>query len=154
MAVFQIVQYPDPILREKAREVRKITPQIERLAANLVDTMRHNGGVGLAAPQIGVSKRVIVVEDPEKNPIVLINPEIVKLEGDKETAEEGCLSVSGVWGQVERRMSMTVRGYNLEGRSVTYLVEGFTARAFQHEIDHLDGIVFLDRASTVYKRKE
>lgn len=154
MAVFQIVQYPDPILREKAREIRKITPQIERLAMNLVDTMRMSGGVGLAAPQIGVSKRMIVVEDPEKNPIVLINPEIVKLEGDKETAEEGCLSVPGVWGEVERRVSMTVRGYNLEGKSVAYLVEGFTARAFQHEIDHLDGIVFLDRAATVYKRKK
>ncbi|MEW6457534.1 MAG: peptide deformylase [Bacillota bacterium] len=154
MAVFQIVQYPDPILREKAREVQKITPQIERLAVNLVDTMRQSGGVGLAAPQIGVSKRVIVVEDPEKNPIVLINPEIVKLEGDKETAEEGCLSVPGVWGQVERRMCLTVRGYNLEGKQVAYLVEGFTARAFQHEIDHLDGIVFLDRATTIYKRKE
>ncbi|MEW6541181.1 MAG: peptide deformylase [Bacillota bacterium] len=154
MAVFQIVQYPDPILREKAREIQKITPQIERLAVNLVDTMRISGGVGLAAPQIGVSKRMIVVEDPEKNPIILINPEIVKLEGDKETAEEGCLSVPGVWGEVERRVSMTVRGYNLEGKSVAYLVEGFTARAFQHEIDHLDGIVFLDRAATVYKRKE
>lgn len=154
MAVFQIVQYPDPILREKACEIQKITPQIERLAVNLVDTMRHSGGVGLAAPQIGVSKRMIVVEDPEKNPIVLINPEIVKLEGDKETAEEGCLSVPGVWGEVERRVSMTVRGYNLEGKSVAYLIEGFTARAFQHEIDHLDGIVFLDRAATVYKRKE
>jgi peptide deformylase len=154
LAVFQIVQYPDPILREKAREIQKITPQIERLAVNLVDTMRISGGVGLAAPQIGVSKRMIVVEDPEKNPIILINPEIVKLEGDKETAEEGCLSVPGVWGEVERRVSMTVRGYNLEGKSVAYLVEGFTARAFQHEIDHLDGIVFLDRAATVYKRKE
>jgi len=154
LAVFQIVQYPDPILREKACEIQKITPQIERLAVNLVDTMRHSGGVGLAAPQIGVSKRMIVVEDPEKNPIVLINPEIVKLEGDKETAEEGCLSVPGVWGEVERRVSMTVRGYNLEGKSVAYLIEGFTARAFQHEIDHLDGIVFLDRAATVYKRKE
>ncbi len=154
MAVFQIVEYPDPILREKAREVLKITPQIERLVTNMLDTMQEAGGVGLAAPQIGVSKRVIVVEDPEKRPIVLINPEIVILEGDRETAEEGCLSVPGVWGQVERRLRLTVRGFNLEGKQMAYLAEGFTARAFQHEIDHLDGIVFLDRATSIYKKKE
>ncbi len=152
MAVFQIVRHPDPILREKAREVKKITPQIEKLVANMVETMYDAGGVGLAAPQIGVSKRVVVV-DLGNNLIVLINPEIVRLEGDPELGEEGCLSVPGIWGQVERAPRLTVRGYNLKGKPVAYSAEGLASRVFQHEIDHLDGILFLDRAVRVYKKE-
>lgn len=151
MAVFQIVNYPDPVLREKAREVQKITPQIGKLVTNLVDTMYDAAGVGLAAPQIGVSKRVIVI-DPGDNLIVLINPEIVRLEGEEELGEEGCLSIPGVWGKVKRAPWVTVRGYDLQGKPVAYDAEGLAARAFQHEIDHLDGIVFLDRAVKTYKK--
>ncbi len=152
MAVYQIVRHPDPVLREKAQEVRKITPQIRRLVANMVDTMYDASGVGLAAPQIGVSKRVVVI-DPGNNLIVLINPEIVSLEGVPELGEEGCLSIPGVWGQVERVPRVKVRGYNLEGKPVAYTAEGLAARAFQHEIDHLDGILFLDRAVRIYKKE-
>jgi peptide deformylase len=152
LAVFQIVRHPDPILREKAREIKKITPQIEKLVANMVDTMYAAGGIGLAAPQIGVSKRVVVV-DPGSNLIILVNPEVERLEGDPELGEEGCLSIPGVWGPVERAPQVVVRGYDLGGKPVMYNAEGYAARAFQHEIDHLDGILFVDRAVRVYKRE-
>ncbi len=144
MAVFKIVLYGDEILREKARPVTKITPNILKLLDNMRDTMYNARGVGLAAPQIGVSKRVIVVDTGE-GLIELINPEIVEARG-KETDTEGCLSLPNVVGEVPRAAEIRVKGLDRRGQPVEHCARGFLARALQHEIDHLDGILFIDRA--------
>ncbi|WP_027717223.1 peptide deformylase [Desulfovirgula thermocuniculi] len=144
MAVFKIVQYGDAVLREKARPVTKITPNVLKLLDNLRDTMYSARGVGLAAPQIGVSKRVIVV-DVGEGLIELINPEIVEAQGE-EVDTEGCLSIPHLVGEVPRAVEVKVVGLNRQGHRVEYQARGFLARALQHEIDHLDGILFIDRA--------
>ncbi|MBM7855739.1 peptide deformylase [Desulfohalotomaculum tongense] len=149
MAVYEIVKNGDPVLREKAKEVPKITPNIKKLLDNMRDTMYANKGVGLAAPQIGVSKRVIVV-DVGEGLFELINPVITESEG-VETDLEGCLSIPGVVGEVARAASVVVKGLNRDGKKVRINARGFLARAFQHEIDHLDGILFIDKAQNVRK---
>ncbi|RPF49300.1 peptide deformylase [Thermodesulfitimonas autotrophica] len=149
MAVFKIVEVGDPVLREKAQPVTKITPALLRLLDDMTETMYAYHGVGLAAPQVGVSKRVIVV-DAGKGLYQLINPEIIAVAGS-ETDREGCLSIPGVWGEVTRAAAVTVRGLNRSGETVEVEAEGFFARALQHEIDHLDGILFIDRALKIVK---
>ncbi|WP_334111158.1 peptide deformylase [Thermodesulfitimonas autotrophica] len=149
MAVFKIVEIGDPVLREKAQPVTKITPALLRLLDDMTETMYAYHGVGLAAPQVGVSKRVIVV-DAGKGLYQLINPEIIAVSGS-ETDREGCLSIPGVWGEVTRAAAVTVRGLNRSGETVEIEAEGFFARALQHEIDHLDGILFIDRALKIVK---
>lgn len=151
MAVFEVVKNGDPILREKAKEVAKITPNIVKLLDNMRDTMYASKGVGLAAPQIGVSKRVIVV-DVGQGLVELINPEIVDASG-VETDVEGCLSIPGVVGEVPRASMVVVKGLNRDGQVVKYQAKGYLARAFQHEIDHLDGILFIDKARNVRKEE-
>ncbi|MBO8127688.1 MAG: peptide deformylase [Peptococcaceae bacterium] len=151
MAVFKIVCHPDPVLREKAERVKKITPHIEKLIDNMADTMYSYNGVGLAAPQIGVSKRVIVV-DVGEGLVALVNPEIVETEGS-ERGKEGCLSIPGYWGEVDRAQRVRVKGLSRNGKEVVISAEGFLARALQHEIDHLDGILFIDRAVHIYEDK-
>jgi peptide deformylase len=149
MAVFKIVEIGDPVLREKAQPVAKITPALLRLLDDMTETMYAYHGVGLAAPQVGVSKRVIVV-DAGKGLYQLINPEIIAVSGS-ETDREGCLSIPGVWGEVTRAAAVTVRGLSRSGETVEIEAEGFFARALQHEIDHLDGILFIDRALKIVK---
>ena len=144
MAVYRIVELGDPILREVARPVGKITPSILKLLDNLADTMYDAEGVGLAAPQIGVGKRVIVV-DVGEGIIELINPVIVWEEGEQVGAE-GCLSLPGVVREVSRSLRVRVEGLDRQGQTVEVEGEGMLARALQHEIDHLDGILFIDRA--------
>lgn len=151
MAVCQIVRYPNDVLREKARPVKAVTPQIKRLLNNMFDTMRSAGGVGLAAPQIGISKRLIVIEINDER-LALVNPEITAFAG-RETGTEGCLSIPGVWGEVERATQVEVRGLNEVGQDITLRAEGYLARALQHEIDHLDGILFIDRATKIGRDK-
>ncbi|MFZ5640061.1 MAG: peptide deformylase [Bacillota bacterium] len=151
MAVYRIVEMGDPVLREKCRPVKHITPNIHKLLKNMADTMYDANGVGLAAPQIGVAKRVIVV-DVGDGLIELINPELVSSEGT-ETDFEGCLSIPGVRGQVPRAARVTVSGYDRTGKKVEYTGEGLLARAFQHEMDHLEGILFVDKADSVEKIK-
>ncbi|RKO67294.1 peptide deformylase [Desulfofundulus salinus] len=151
MAVFKIVLYGDEVLREKARPVAKITPNIHKLLDNMRDTMYHARGVGLAAPQIGVSKRVIVVDTGE-GLIELINPEIVEARGE-ETDTEGCLSLPNVVGEVTRATEVRVKGLDRHGNPVEHHARGFLARALQHEIDHLDGILFIDRAVRIRRVK-
>jgi len=149
MAVYRIVEMGEPVLREKARPVPKITPNVIKLLENMADTMYDARGVGLAAPQVGVSKRVVVV-DAGDGLIELINPEIITREG-MATDSEGCLSIPGVTGEVQRAARVTVRALDREGREMEYEGEGLLARAFQHEIDHLEGILFVDKAQNIKK---
>ncbi len=152
MPVYNIVKNGDPILREKAKPVPQITPNIIKLLDNMRETMYAAKGVGLAAPQIGVSKRVVVV-DVGDGLYELINPEIIKSRG-RELGAEGCLSIPGIIGDVPRATSIVVRALNREGKMMEYRVKGYAARAFQHEIDHLDGILFIDKAINLRKEEE
>ena len=132
--------------------MRRFGTRLEELVADMFETLREANGVGLAAPQIGVSERVIVIEIPEDHEeeasagttLALVNPEIVKARGEQ-TGPEGCLSVPRFYGDVCRAAQVTVKGADLKGREVRFKAEGFLARALQHEIDHLEGILFLDK---------
>lgn len=147
MAIRIIRQKEDPVLRETAKAVREITPQLLALLDDMVETMYDAQGVGLAAPQVGISKRLIVIDVQDENGLLkLINPEITGRNG-KETAVEGCLSFPGVAGEVERDETVTVRALDTAGQMVEICASGLLARAFQHEIDHLNGIMFVDRVT-------
>ena len=152
MAVYQIIEIGADVLREKAKEVPEINPTIEKLLDNLAETMYAAGnGIGLAAPQIGISKRAIVV-DVGDGLITLVNPQVVESSGvDVET--EGCLSIPGVTGDVVRPAQVKVQGLNRQGEPVEIEADGMLARALQHEIDHLEGILFIDKAKKVYRGK-
>lgn len=143
MAVYKILVGNDPILKEQAKEVKKINENVIKLLENMADTMYDAEGVGLAAPQIGVSKRVIVV-DVGEGLIELINPNIVETEGEQRGIE-GCLSVPGVQGEVVRAEKVVITGLNRKGESVQVSGTGLLARALLHEIDHLNGILFTEK---------
>jgi peptide deformylase len=149
MSVLDIRRAGDPVLKEKAKPVPKITKQIKTLIDNMTETMREADGVGLAAPQIGFSLRVIVVDIGE-GLIELINPEIVESEGC-EVATEGCLSVPGMYGDVERFTQVLVKGLDRHGEPVSISGNGLLARALQHEIDHLEGVLFIERAQSIFR---
>lgn len=138
-----IVKIPHDVLRQPAQEITKVNNQIRLLADNMVRIMKKANGVGLAAPQIGILKRIIVIA-PEGKPTVLINPVITHREGS-EIAEEGCLSIPGLYGDVERAETIEVEAYDIKGRAFSYTIEGFAARIVQHEVDHLDGVLFIDK---------
>lgn len=144
----------DPVLREKAVPVEKITDEMRTLIRDMFDTMYAEEGVGLAAPQVGVTDRIIVVDPRDEGitPFALINPEVVHLSDDLVRDEEGCLSIPGLKEIVERPASVRVEALNPEGERVEIEAEGLLARILQHEVDHLDGILFLDRVSAL-KRK-
>jgi peptide deformylase len=146
MALRIIRKAGDPVLREAAKEVRKITPVLKILLDDMVETMYSVQGVGLAAPQVGVGKRVIVVDARDEYGLLkLINPVITGREG-RETDVEGCLSFPGIQGEVERDHRITLRAFDPEGKEMEICAGGLLARALQHEIDHLDGVLFVDRA--------
>lgn len=149
MAVRVIVKDPDPILRQVSKEVRKITPNIHKLLDDMAETMYDAGGVGLAAVQVGVLKRVVVI-DVGEGLIELINPVIVSKEGEQ-VGPEGCLSIPGVVGEVKRAMKCTVEALNRQGEKIVVTGEGYLARALQHEIDHLNGILFTDLTTVFYE---
>ena len=182
MGIRQIVTAPNPVLREKAKRVKSITPEVQRLIDDMVETMRQAPGVGLAAPQVGVSQRVIVVEVAEGSEdgggersateaagepaakaaaeptaprptklYALVNPEITRHSGELESGNEGCLSIPGYLGEVERFSWATVKGLDRHGKPFKLKVRGWPARVFQHEIDHLDGVLFIDRAKRLWK---
>jgi peptide deformylase len=160
MAIREILTYPHPLLKKRSREVGQIDGELKKLIQDMTETMYDAGGVGLAAPQVGISKRVIVVDvspiDPQQTFFVMINPEIVSEEGDIDH-EEGCLSVPDCLEKVKRKEKVRVLGISPEGREVEISGEGILAFALQHEIDHLDGVLILDRVSPlkrdVYRRK-
>lgn len=151
MAVYRVVEDGDDVLRQKAREVPRITSNIIKLLDNMRDTMYAYKGVGLAAPQIGVSKRVIVV-DVGEGLIEMINPVIMETRGEMVDIE-GCLSLPDLVGEVKRAAVVRVKGLNRAGEEIEIKAEGFAARAFQHEIDHLDGILFIDLAENIRRAK-
>lgn len=151
VAVLPIRKIGDPVLRSRSKEVDEITNKTRELIDNMIDSMEEAEGIGLAAPQIGILQRVIVVEI-EDDLKVTINPVAVKKKGEA-VAEEGCLSVPGKTGLVKRAEEVTIKGLNEKGEDVKYELEGLKARAFLHEIDHLDGILFVDKALEV-KEKE
>lgn len=145
MAIYKIIEVPDPILKKTAQPVKKINAGVLRVLDNLRDTMYDANGVGLAAPQIGVSRRLAVIDIGDGSLLELINPEIIRSEG-KQIGGEGCLSIPGVVGSVERAQKVTVRSLNRNGELFDFTGEDLMARALQHEIDHLDGIIFTMRA--------
>lgn len=168
MALRTIVTLPDPVLRRKARPVTKFDKNLQTLIDDMIDTMRDAPGVGLAAPQVGISERVIVVEyaEPEEveegeEPIevepklyVMINPEIVKSSPETIMGVEGCLSIPTLVGEVERAQEVRIRGLNRHGQQMKLKVDGWLARIFQHEIDHVNGVLFTDHATQVWQPEE
>lgn len=142
MALRKIVEKGDDVLNKKCREVVKFDDRLNVLIDDMIDTLRDSGGVGLAAPQVGVLRRVVVIEvDPEQGVIELINPEITESSG-KQVGLEGCLSLPGQWGISSRPYKVTVKALNRKGEEFTVSGEGLLARAFCHELDHLDGILY------------
>jgi peptide deformylase len=157
MAIRQIITLPHPTLRRKARKVTDFGAELQTLLDDMVDTMREAPGVGLAAPQVNMPLRVIVIEysgeeDSEAPPklYLVINPEIKRISKDVITGTEGCLSIPNVLGDVVRAEAVTVTGFNRQGKPIKIKADGWLARIFQHEIDHLDGILFVDRAEKVW----
>ena len=148
MAVRQILNFDQPVLREKARKVPRVDTSIVRLLDDLAETMYAAHGAGLAANQIGTALRVCVVKGDENQHYGLANPVLVKGEGSQ-VGYEGCLSFPGWVGEVERYETVVVKGLNRKGKEVRIKASGFTARAFQHELDHLDGILFTDRLTSL-----
>jgi peptide deformylase len=159
MTLRQIVYLPDPVLRRKAQPVNRFDDSLQTLIDDMIETMRDAPGVGLAAPQVGVSDRLIVVEYPKddekedapKKLFVVVNPEIKEFSDETEMGVEGCLSVPGYQGEVERSLSVTVKGLTRRGQPMKIKAKGWLARIFQHEVDHLNGVVFTDRATKVWK---
>ncbi len=169
MPVRTIVNVPEDVLRRKARPVTKFDDKLQTLIDDMVETMRVAPGVGLAAPQVGISERVIVVEyyedeelaekqaeeeaqeEPPKRLYTVVNPEITRKSTETEPGVEGCLSIPGLNGEVERHTAITVKGLNRRGQPLTLKLNGWTARIFQHEIDHLNGILFTDLATSIWK---
>ena len=154
MAIRNVRTNPDPVLREKASKLKNITSPILTLLDDMAETMYDADGIGLAAPQIGISKRLVVIDVQDENGLLkLINPEIIKHSGS-EAAVEGCLSFPGVAGEVERATDVTVKALNPEGKPVEISATGLLARALQHEIDHLDGTLFVDRVTRFVEQSQ
>ncbi len=143
--ILPLITVPDPILRQKARPVKKVSKRIKTLAQDMLETMYAADGVGLAAPQVGVSERVIVL-DVGQGPLVLINPQIVSKSGQDRDVE-GCLSIPERRAYITRAAKVKVTALNLDGKKIELEGEGILARALQHEIEHLDGILFIDHLS-------
>ena len=177
MAILPIITVPNPILKEKSRVVEKFDERIEKIVQDMIETLHQAPGVGLAAPQVGILERIIIVEwfsdtyddeedsdedddfdeewfennPPPKELFCVINPEIIKPSNIKIDGIEGCLSIPGVEGDVDRHVSLTVHGFDPKGNEITIEAKGWLARIFQHEIDHLDGILYTDRAKSIRK---
>jgi peptide deformylase len=159
MAILTIVTFPDPILSKKAQKVGDVNGDVKKLMEDMLETMYSAPGVGLAAPQVGVDKRIIVVDaggEEKREPILLADPEIVSGEGEL-VYEEGCLSLPEFREKITRNEKVRVRGIDEKGKEAVYDAEGLLAVVFQHEIDHLDGILLINRVSglkrDIYKRK-
>ena len=145
MAVLKVRKYGDPVLRRRATPVAEITPEIRRMIDDMIETMYDEVGIGLAAPQVGISLRLMVVgHEKTMTARVIVNPVIAE-QGGEVTAEEGCLSLPGIFAPVTRAEWVRLEGQDLEGQPLSIKARGLTARVFQHEMDHLDGVLFIDR---------
>ncbi|MCI3921530.1 peptide deformylase [Paenibacillus sp. TRM 82003] len=154
MAIRIIVKHPDDVLREKAKPVPAVTPNIQKLLTDMAETMYDAPGVGLAAPQIGISKRVIVIDVGDEHGLIeMINPEILEAEGEQ-LGPEGCLSIPNLQGDVKRKDRIKVKGLDRNGQEIVIEADGFLSRAFQHEIDHLNGILYIDIAERLYEPRQ
>ena len=149
MAILPIVQFPDPVLAMNCQPVQEINDQIRRLAADMGETMYKAPGVGLAAPQVGEPIRMVVldVSEEKNNLMTLINPVITQRSQEQEIGEEGCLSLPGIWEKVSRSTEITLKYTDLEGKEQELHADGLLAICIQHELDHLDGTVFIDHLS-------
>jgi peptide deformylase len=165
MTLRRIVTLPDPVLKRKARAVTRFGKELHTVLDDMVETMREAPGVGLAAPQIGLSDRIIVVEyfekeedeeveDAPRKVWAVINPEIVKASEERLMGVEGCLSIPGLVGEVERHAEVQVKGLNRHGKPLKIKAKGWLARIFQHEIDHLNGVLFTERAVRVWQPQQ
>lgn len=143
MAIIPIRQAPDPVLRQKAKKVRFFDASLRKLIQDMRETMHAAPGVGLAAPQVGVTLRIAVIGLPEEEDIVLINPQIVRKTGER-LIDEGCLSIPGYLGEVKRAVSVTVKALNLHGKEIRIKGVDLLAQALEHEIDHLNGVLYID----------
>jgi len=156
MALLRIRTWGDPILKKRAQEIDKVTDEIRQLSRDMFETMQAEGdGVGLAGNQVGVSLRIFVVEITSKKApsqrYTLINPKIISTSKETETQDEGCLSFPGIFGPVERKQEVEIQGLDLKGKPLTLRGQGLLARVFQHELDHLDGVVFVERMTMVQR---
>ena len=143
MTIIPIRIYPDSVLRQKSKRVRGIDGSVQRLIANMLETMHSAGGVGLAAPQVGTLLRVVVIGIPGEEDIALINPEVVRRAGER-LVDEGCLSIPGYIGQVKRAESVTAKGRDRKGKEIRIKADELLAQALEHEIDHLNGVLYID----------
>jgi len=152
MPVYSVRTVPDPVLRQKAKKISALNPSIDKLINNMLDTLEDANGVGLAAPQIGVSLRLIVIRLPEEDAedIILINPEIVKKSGEREI-DEACLSIPGYVGKIKRALAVTAKGRDDNWKEVRIKAEGLLAQALEHEIDHLNGVLYIDHLENADK---
>lgn len=140
-----VVKYPDPLLRKTAKPVQRITPDLNELIDHMIRVMKKAKGVGLAAPQVGVPLRIIVIAPPDQQPRVIINPQVLERAGEQ-IGLEGCLSIPQLFGDVKRAKHITLRGVNRHGKPIRLHLEDDPARIALHEVDHLEGILFIDRA--------
>lgn len=156
MTKLKLYEYPHPILKKKAEKVEAVDDSLRKLLDDMLETMYAENGCGLAAPQIGLSKRIVVIdiahEDEEPQPLYMVNPEIVWSSDEKEISEEGCLSVPGQRAEVERPDAVRIKYLDYDGKEQELLAEDFLAVAAQHEIDHLDGILYIDRISRLKRQ--
>ncbi|KJF75211.1 MULTISPECIES: peptide deformylase [Rhizobium/Agrobacterium group] len=151
MTIKPLIILPDPVLRQQSRPIEQVDAEVLRLADDMLETMYDAPGIGLAAIQVGVPRRMLVIDvsrdDEEKKPVVFINPEILKVSDDVSAYEEGCLSIPDYYAEVERPASLTMRYVDRDGKQQTIDADGLLATCLQHEIDHLNGILFIDHIS-------
>jgi peptide deformylase len=148
VALLDVRLYGDPILRRKAMHVQEVTPELRRLISDMVETMFHQVGIGLAAPQVGIPYRLLVMDDGKGGARALVNPVITQRSGSV-VDEEGCLSLPGIYADVERSKSVTIEATDEDEQPINIEATGMQARVIQHEMDHLDGILFIDHLSPV-----
>ena len=153
MAIISIRVLPDPVLKQKSKRVRVIDGSIQRLIGDMIETMHSTGGVGLAAPQVGVPLRVAVIGIPGEEDIALINPEVVRRKGER-VVGEGCLSVPGYFGEIKRAESVTVKGRDPSGKEIRIKADELLAQALEHEIDHLNGVLYIDHLDSLDKLRK
>jgi peptide deformylase len=150
MAILSIVKVPDPVLRQKTKKIRKIDASLQKLIDDMIETMHDAPGVGLAANQIGLSLRLCVIHVPGDEVVTLINPEIVRRSGSRE-CDEGCLSLPGYKGIIQRSEKVVVKGLNRDGRPIRYHATDLFAEAIEHEVDHLNGLLYFDYLDSIDK---